>query len=97
MNRSEPAIVNGTREVIPGLVMAGMELAEHDGSNRMGPTFGGMIGSGIKASGLPTDHNPCELTVFWFLRPRMRLFVFSMLHMLSEVRLLGRCRSEINE
>ncbi|KAJ7935689.1 thiazole biosynthetic enzyme [Mycena leptocephala] len=50
MNRSEPAIVNGTREVIPGLVMAGMELAEHDGSNRMGPTFGGMIGSGIKAA-----------------------------------------------
>ncbi|KAJ7250825.1 thiazole biosynthetic enzyme [Mycena haematopus] len=50
MNRSEPAIVNGTREVVPGLVMAGMELAEHDGSNRMGPTFGGMIGSGIKAA-----------------------------------------------
>ncbi|KAJ7288302.1 Thi4 family-domain-containing protein [Mycena rebaudengoi] len=50
MNRSEPAIVNGTREVIPGLVMGGMELAEHDGSNRMGPTFGGMIGSGIKAA-----------------------------------------------
>ncbi|KAJ7044174.1 Thi4 family-domain-containing protein [Mycena alexandri] len=50
MNRSEPAIVNGTREVIPGLVMAGMELAEHDGANRMGPTFGGMIGSGIKAA-----------------------------------------------
>jgi len=50
MNRSEPAIVNGTREVTPGLVMAGMELAEHDGSNRMGPTFGGMIGSGIKAA-----------------------------------------------
>ncbi|KAJ7505284.1 thiazole biosynthetic enzyme [Mycena galericulata] len=50
MNRSEPAIVNGTREVTPGLVMAGMELAEHDGSNRMGPTFGGMIASGIKAA-----------------------------------------------
>ncbi|KAJ7672781.1 Thi4 family-domain-containing protein [Mycena rosella] len=50
MNRAEPAIVNGTREVVPGLVMAGMELAEHDGSNRMGPTFGGMIASGIKAA-----------------------------------------------
>lgn len=24
MNRSEPAIVNGTREVAPGLIMAGM-------------------------------------------------------------------------
>jgi thiamine thiazole synthase len=50
MNRAEPAIVNRTREVVPGLVMAGMELAEHDGTNRMGPTFGGMIGSGVKAA-----------------------------------------------
>ncbi|KAJ3862001.1 thiazole biosynthetic enzyme [Lentinula novae-zelandiae] len=50
MNRSEPAIVNNTREVAPGLIMAGMELSEHDGRNRMGPTFGGMIGSGIKAA-----------------------------------------------
>ncbi|KAJ3983618.1 thiazole biosynthetic enzyme [Lentinula detonsa] len=50
MNRSEPAIVNNTREVTPGLIMAGMELSEHDGKNRMGPTFGGMIGSGIKAA-----------------------------------------------
>ncbi|EKM79287.1 hypothetical protein AGABI1DRAFT_40074 [Agaricus bisporus var. burnettii JB137-S8] len=50
MNRAEPAIVNGTREVAPGLVMTGMELSEHDGSNRMGPTFGAMIGSGIKAA-----------------------------------------------
>jgi cysteine-dependent adenosine diphosphate thiazole synthase len=38
MNRAEPAIVNNTREVVPGLVMTGMELSEHDGSNRMGPT-----------------------------------------------------------
>ncbi|KAF7314285.1 Thiamine thiazole synthase [Mycena kentingensis (nom. inval.)] len=50
MNASEPSIVNGTREIVPGLVMAGMELSEHDGANRMGPTFGGMIGSGIKAA-----------------------------------------------
>ena len=74
MNRAEPAIVNGTREVAPGLVMtgacsfrwhlwslaltdegarwgiAGMELSEHDGSNRMGPTFGAMMASGIKAA-----------------------------------------------
>ncbi|KAF7365172.1 Thiamine thiazole synthase [Mycena venus] len=60
MNRSEPAIVNGTREVVPGLVMAGMELAEHDGSNRMGPTFGGMIGSGIKAS-CPAAHEALRI------------------------------------
>ncbi|KIK52064.1 hypothetical protein GYMLUDRAFT_50135 [Collybiopsis luxurians FD-317 M1] len=50
MNRSEPAIVNNTREVAPGLIMTGMELSEHDGKNRMGPTFGGMIASGIKAA-----------------------------------------------
>jgi thiamine thiazole synthase len=50
MNRAEPAIVNGTREVVPGLIMTGMELSEHDGSNRMGPTFGAMMASGVKAA-----------------------------------------------
>ncbi|TFK27709.1 thiazole biosynthetic enzyme [Coprinopsis marcescibilis] len=50
MNRAEPAIVNGTREVVPGLILTGMELSEHDGSNRMGPTFGAMIASGVKAA-----------------------------------------------
>ncbi|EIN12978.1 thiazole biosynthetic enzyme [Punctularia strigosozonata HHB-11173 SS5] len=50
MNRAEPAIVNGTREVTPGLIMTGMELSEHDGSNRMGPTFGAMMASGVKAA-----------------------------------------------
>ncbi|KAI0320520.1 Thi4-domain-containing protein [Amylostereum chailletii] len=50
MNRAEPAIVNGTREVVPGLIMTGMELSEHDGSNRMGPTFGAMMASGIRAA-----------------------------------------------
>lgn len=27
-----------------------MELSEHDGANRMGPTFGAMMASGIKAA-----------------------------------------------
>lgn len=27
-----------------------MELSEHDGANRMGPTFAAMIASGIKAA-----------------------------------------------
>lgn len=31
-------------------IWAGMELSEHDGSNRMGPTFGAMMASGIKAA-----------------------------------------------
>ncbi|KAI0304522.1 Thi4 family-domain-containing protein, partial [Multifurca ochricompacta] len=50
MNEAESAIINGTREVVPGLIMAGMELSEHDGYNRMGPTFAGMMVSGIKAA-----------------------------------------------
>lgn len=50
MNKAEDAIVKGTREVAPGLVIAGMELAEVDGSNRMGPTFGAMALSGAKAA-----------------------------------------------
>ncbi|EMG50374.1 THI4 Thiamine thiazole synthase [Candida maltosa Xu316] len=50
MNKAEDAIVKGSREVYPGLVFAGMELAEIDGSNRMGPTFGAMVLSGVKAA-----------------------------------------------
>lgn len=50
MNTAEDAIVANTREVVPGLVMTGMELAEVDGSPRMGPTFGAMLVSGRKAA-----------------------------------------------
>lgn len=50
MNKAEEAIVKGTREVSPGLVIAGMELAEVDGSNRMGPIFSSMLLSGLHAS-----------------------------------------------
>ncbi|QPG74623.1 Thiamine thiazole synthase [Brettanomyces nanus] len=50
MNRAEDAIVRGTREVFPGLVCAGMELSECDSSNRMGPTFGAMVLSGVHAA-----------------------------------------------
>jgi len=52
MNRAEEAIVQATREVVPGMVIAGMELAELDGINRMGPTFGAMFMSGVKAAQL---------------------------------------------
>lgn len=52
MNHAEDAIVKGTREVVPGMVIAGMELAEVDGLNRMGPTFGAMMLSGVKAAEL---------------------------------------------
>jgi len=50
MNSAEDAIVNGTREIVPGLIVGGMELSEYDGSNRMGPTFGAMALSGVRAA-----------------------------------------------
>lgn len=36
MNTAEDAIVKGTREIVPGLIVGGMELSEVDGANRMG-------------------------------------------------------------
>lgn len=50
MNRAEDAIVRRTREIVPGLIVGGMELSEVDGANRMGPTFGAMALSGVKAA-----------------------------------------------
>ncbi|KAI0148418.1 STI35 protein [Xylariaceae sp. FL1272] len=50
MNTAEDAIVKGTREIVPGLIVGGMELSEVDGANRMGPTFGAMVLSGVKAA-----------------------------------------------
>lgn len=50
MKTAEDAIVKGTREVVPGLIVGGMELSEVDGANRMGPTFGAMALSGVKAA-----------------------------------------------
>lgn len=48
--QAEDFIVNNTREVVPGLVTGGMELAELDGSSRMGASFAAMFVSGIKAA-----------------------------------------------
>ncbi|MCJ1308935.1 thiamine metabolism- protein [Agyrium rufum] len=50
MNTAEDAIVKRTREIVPGLIIGGMELSEVDGANRMGPTFGAMVLSGVKAA-----------------------------------------------
>lgn len=36
MQTAEDAIVKNTREIVPGLVVGGMELSEVDGANRMG-------------------------------------------------------------
>lgn len=50
MNTAEDMIVDRTREVVPGMVICGMEVAELDGCPRMGPTFGAMFMSGQKAA-----------------------------------------------
>ncbi|XP_010545204.1 PREDICTED: thiamine thiazole synthase, chloroplastic [Tarenaya hassleriana] len=52
MNSAEDAIVRLTREVVPGMIVTGMEVAEIDGAARMGPTFGAMMISGQKAAHL---------------------------------------------
>ena len=36
VSAAEDAIVKRTREVVPGLIVGGMELSEVDGANRMG-------------------------------------------------------------
>src|ERR1700761_573678 len=91
MNRSEPAIVNGTREVVPGLVMAGMELAEHDGSNRMGPTFGGVIGSGIKVLKI---NSLKPMSYQSWCRRRTRRFVSWMPRRFKQAKLSESCAIE---
>ncbi|ORX96876.1 thiamine biosynthesis Thi4 protein [Basidiobolus meristosporus CBS 931.73] len=52
MNASEDAIVSLTREIVPGMIVTGMEVAEASGTARMGPTFGAMMMSGRKAADL---------------------------------------------
>lgn len=50
MAESEGLIVNRTRELVPGMIVGGMELSEADGLPRMGASFGGMLASGVKAA-----------------------------------------------
>ena len=41
--------------MIPGMIVCGMEVAEMNSCNRMGPTFGAMMLSGKKVNGNEGD------------------------------------------
>jgi thiamine thiazole synthase len=49
-DRAESLTLENTREVFPGLVVAGMAANAAFGGPRMGPIFGGMLLSGVKAA-----------------------------------------------
>ena len=51
----EKAIVENTKQVCPGLLVAGMAASAVFGSPRMGPIFGGMLLSGKKVAELAMD------------------------------------------
>ena len=61
MNTAEDGVVEGTRELAPGIILTGMEVAESNGAARMGPTFGAMMISGRKAAYLALN----KLDVDW--------------------------------
>jgi thiamine thiazole synthase len=52
VSRAEQLTVENTREVCPGLFVAGMAVGAIDQAPRMGPIFGGMLLSGTKVAQL---------------------------------------------
>ncbi|MFI3328386.1 MAG: sulfide-dependent adenosine diphosphate thiazole synthase [Rikenellaceae bacterium] len=52
IDAAEPATVVNTKEIYPGLFVSGMAANGVNGSPRMGPIFGGMLLSGVKAAEL---------------------------------------------
>jgi len=50
VSQGEKFVVDATREVYPGLIVAGMAATATVGAPRMGPIFGGMIASGLKVA-----------------------------------------------
>lgn len=55
VEKGEIATVQNTREVFPNLIVAGMAANSVNGLPRMGPIFGGMFLSGIKAAKLALE------------------------------------------
>ncbi|MFW5837937.1 MAG: sulfide-dependent adenosine diphosphate thiazole synthase [Desulfovibrionaceae bacterium] len=49
-DRAESTTVDNTREIFPGVYVAGMAANASYGSYRMGPIFGGMLMSGVKVA-----------------------------------------------
>ena len=49
-DKGEKEIVENTKEVYPGLIVAGMAVNAVFGAPRMGPIFGGMLLSGKRAA-----------------------------------------------
>jgi sulfide-dependent adenosine diphosphate thiazole synthase len=52
---AEKCVVENTKEVFPGLIVAGMAANAAFGSPRMGPIFGGMLASGKRAAQLAME------------------------------------------